>query len=112
MEWASAINGLAARAGSARKGSKPARRGNAERAGAGRPHQRPGRDEIGEIERRDRLRFRVLHDVIGERFIGETKRAAQRILDQRLGESAGEVFASCGHEVAQREVEWHYGQQV
>lgn len=60
MEWASAINGLAARAGSARKGSKPARRGNAERAGAGRllltggdldagavPHRTPGSEALG-----------------------------------------------------------------
>jgi putative toxin-antitoxin system antitoxin component (TIGR02293 family) len=36
IEWASAINRLAAKAGSARKGSRPARGGTAEPAGAGR----------------------------------------------------------------------------
>ena len=35
VEWASVINGLAARAGSVRKGSSPARRGGAELTGAG-----------------------------------------------------------------------------
>jgi len=60
VEWASAINGLAARAASARKGSRPAMRGGAERAGVGRllltggeqdagvtPHQAPGSGAIG-----------------------------------------------------------------
>jgi putative toxin-antitoxin system antitoxin component (TIGR02293 family) len=60
FEWAAAINGLAARAGSARKGSKPARRGNTEPAGAGRllltggdldagtvPHRTPGGEALG-----------------------------------------------------------------
>jgi hypothetical protein len=60
FEWASAINGLAARAGSARKGSKPTRRGNTEPAGAGRllltggeldagsvPHRTPGSEALG-----------------------------------------------------------------
>jgi hypothetical protein len=35
VEWANAINGLAARAGSARKGSEPAGRGAAGRNGSG-----------------------------------------------------------------------------
>jgi len=35
VEWACAINGLAARAGAARKGTRPAMHGGAERAGAG-----------------------------------------------------------------------------
>jgi len=59
VEWASAINGLAARAGSARKGSSPASCGGAERAGAGRlltsgeldagtiPHRDPGSAALG-----------------------------------------------------------------
>ena len=60
VEWANAINALAARAGSARKGSSPAMRGGAERAGVGRllltrgeqdagviPHQAPASGVLG-----------------------------------------------------------------
>jgi len=60
VEWARAINGLAAKAGSARNDSKPARRSGAERAGAGRlllpsgeldagaiPRQTPGSEALG-----------------------------------------------------------------
>ena len=60
VEWASAINGLAARAGTARKGFSPATRGGAERAGAGRlllssgeldaggvTHRTPGSEPLG-----------------------------------------------------------------
>lgn len=60
IEWASAINRLAAKAGSARKGSRPARCGNAEAAGAGRllltggdlmggavRHRTPGSEALG-----------------------------------------------------------------
>ena len=60
VEWASAINGLVARAGSARKGSSPARRGGAGPTSAGRllltggelaaganPHRPPGGEVLG-----------------------------------------------------------------
>ena len=52
VEWASAINGLAARAGRARKGSSPARRGGAESTGAGRLLLTSGELDAGAGQRR------------------------------------------------------------
>lgn len=51
VEWASAINGLAARAGRASNVAKPARRGTAERAGSGRILLTGGEPDAGAVPR-------------------------------------------------------------